>query len=219
MAGDVAKAWASLDIADLGGSLPNFRLLVAAIVRRYGLAAGTLAVRFYQDRRRAAGVTSAFTPRPAPLPPLQQVAATVDWVTRSLWSATPDTTSAQTALDVSTSRLVLDVGRQTVTDNAARDRHARGWARVTEPGACAFCLMLATRGVVYKEQTADFRSHNNCECHAEPVFGVYEPAARIREAQAVYKSSTAGLRGADALKAFRRAVEAHPDLSPRGAGQ
>jgi Flp pilus assembly protein TadG len=219
MASDLTAAWAALDVAELGRSLPNFRLLVAAIVRRYGLASATLAARFYRQQRVEAGVTAPFTVRPAPLPPLVQVAKTVDWATVPLWSKTPDVTAARSNLTVSTERLVLDVGRQTITDNTVRDRHAKGWARVTEPAACAFCLMLATRGAVYKQQTADFRTHTNCRCHAEPVFTAYEPSARIREAQALYKQSTAGLSGAAALKAFRQAVETHPDLSPRGAGQ
>jgi hypothetical protein len=219
MAGDLTAAWASLDVANLRKSLPNFQLAVGAIVRRYGLAAGAMAVRFYRDQRVAAGVVGPFTPRPAPLPPLEQVAKTVDWATQPLWAASPDVTAAQSNVVAVSERLVLDVGRQTVTDNAARDRHAKGWARITEPGACAFCLMLATRGAVYKQHSADFLTHTNCRCHAEPVFTAYEPPARIREAQAVYRRSTAGLRGSAALRAFRQAVDAHPDLSPRGVGQ
>lgn len=219
MGRDLTAAWATLDVNDLRQSLPDFQLMVAAIVRRYSLAAGTLASRFYTTQRGAAGITAPFTPRPAPPPPPGQVAQTVDWATQSLWSATPDVKAAETNLVTSTERLVLDIGRQTITENVGRDRRARGWARVTEPGACAFCLMLATRGAVYKEQTADFRTHTNCRCHAEPVFGVYEPPARVRAAQALYKQSTAGLSGAGRLAAFRRAVAEHPDLSPRVAGQ
>lgn len=212
MGTDLSTAFAALEVDNLAQSLPSFRLAVAAIVRRYGQAAGTLAVRFYDQQRRAAGITASFSPRPAMLPPLAQVAKTVDWATQPLWSATPDESLAQANVVASAERLVLDVGRQTVTDNAVRDRHARGWARVTEPRACSFCLMLATRGVVYKESTADFLSHTNCMCHAEPVFSAYEPPARIREAQALYKQSTAGLSGSAARQAFRKAVEAHPNL-------
>jgi hypothetical protein len=212
MASDISAAWATLDVANLRESLPVFQQLTAAIVRRYGLAAATLAVQFYRSQRIAAGVTNPFTVRPASPPPVEQVAQTVDWATQPLWSAAPDTPAAQSNVIAGTERLVLDVGRQTVTDNAARDRHAKGWARITEPGACAFCLMLATRGPAYGKHSADFLSHSSCRCHAEPVFTAYEPPARIREAQALYKRSTAGLRGAAALKAFRKAVEAHPDL-------
>lgn len=213
MAGDMTTAFAGLDIQNLSQSLPDLQLTVAGIIRRYGAAAGTLATRFYSQQRAAAGVTAPFRPRPAPLPPLEQIGKTVDWATQPLWSAAPDVQSAEANLVTASERLVLDVGRQTVTDNVQRDRKARAWARITEPGACAFCLMLATRGAVYKSQTADFRTHNNCRCHAEPVFGIYEPSAGIRAAQALYKQSTAGLRGSAKLRAFRQAVEQHPDLS------
>lgn len=213
MAADLTGAWAGLDIADLRRSLPTLQLAVAGIVRRYGSASAALSARFYRAQRQAAGITAPFTPRPAPLPPLPQIAKTVDWATQPLWSTSPDVATARSNLVASSERLVLDVGRQTITDNVARDRHARAWARITEPGACAFCLMLATRGAVYKSETAEFRTHTNCRCHAEPVFGAYEPSARIRQAQALYKESTAGLRGKAVLRAFRQAVEQHPDLS------
>lgn len=45
------------------------------------------------------------------------------------------------------------VAREAVAVTAARDPRFVGWARVAEPGACAFCRMLATRGAVYTEET------------------------------------------------------------------
>lgn len=44
------------------------------------------------------------------------------------------------------------------------------WRRVPEPGACPFCLMLATRGAVYKsDRTAGNgnKYHRHCHCRAE----------------------------------------------------
>lgn len=45
----------------------------------------------------------------------------------------------------------------------------KGWARIPEPGACAFCRMLASRGAVYKRNTGNFHSHNRCRCTARAV--------------------------------------------------
>lgn len=204
---DLERAWNGLDVSSLRQSLPEFTLTVAALVRRYGSASATLAVRQYLADRLAAGVRGPFSPRPAPLPPLPQVGATVSWATQPLWSATPDVAAAQQRLQGAADMLVMDVGRQTVVDNVQRDRHAKGWARIPEPGACYFCLALATRGAVYKESTADFRSHDHCRCHAEPVFNAYEPSAAIRDAQRIYRESTAGVSGAEKLRAFRKAIE------------
>jgi hypothetical protein len=82
-----------------------------------------------------------------------------------LWSpdvlAQPVTEAGSTAvadakarLAAATERLVLDAGQQTIVQNVAADRKARGYARIPEPNACAFCLMLATRGAVYKTDRA-----------------------------------------------------------------
>lgn len=46
----------------------------------------------------------------------------------------------------------------------------KAWRRVPEAGACDFCLMLATRGAVYKSDRtagASKRYHRHCSCHAE----------------------------------------------------
>lgn len=63
-------------------------------------------------------------------------------------------------------RLVLQPGRETV--GGATLKAGTRFARVTEPGACAFCLMLAGRGAVYLEDTHGVgqKWHDNCRCLA-----------------------------------------------------
>lgn len=217
---ELARVWPTLEVDDLRVSLPRFKALVAALVRKYGQASTTLAVQAYQRQREAAGITAPFRPQPAPLPTVEQVAQTVDWATQPLWSAEPDVTLAQTQLQGATEALVLDVGRTTVIDNARRDRHAKGWARIPEPGACYFCALLAIRGAVYKDGSFDdanarflpnkdtpstVKTHDHCRCHAEPVFNAYEPSAQIREWQALYDDEVQG-RG-DLLKTWRQVFE------------
>ena len=80
---------------------------------------------------------------------------------------------------------------QRMTSNAYRETIRRsafaagnGFARVPEPGACAFCLMLASRGAVYysksealkagqarysKSSRMDKSYHDNCKCSAIEV--------------------------------------------------
>lgn len=204
---DLERALNTVDLSSLRQSLPNLTMLVAAIVRRYSLASATLAARTYQADRTAAGITAPFTITPAKPPPLPQIGQTVDWATQPLWSGRPDTQTALTNLDGATGRLVLDVGRRTIIDNTHRDRHAKGWARIPEPGCCYFCALLATRGAVYKEQPAGFKAHDHCKCHAEPVFTAYEPSAQIREWQALYRDKVQG--GSDLLKTWRQVFADH----------
>lgn len=182
------------------------------LVHTFGRASGTLAVQQYAAARAEAGITSRFTPTPAGTAPLEQVTRTLGWATTAPTKNSLPVTKEVTdrRLLVAAERMVLDVGRQTIIDNTNRDRKAHSWARVTEPAPCAFCALLATRGAVYRsEQSADFKSHDHCRCHAEPIFTAYEPPARVREWQALYAQATAGTRGAASLTAFRKAFDQH----------
>lgn len=63
-------------------------------------------------------------------------------------------------------RHVADGGRKTVI-TASRLNGLR-WRRVLSGSEnCDFCRMLAGRGYVYSGETANFQSHNGCDCSAE----------------------------------------------------
>lgn len=84
-------------------------------------------------------------------------------------------TMALKKLQGTLNRLVLSPARDTVF-RATQDA-GTGFARVPEPGACPFCLMLASRGAVYTRKSAlqakgmrAFHDHCRCvaiECHYE----------------------------------------------------
>lgn len=212
----LTQAITRIDIADVSGSMPEFFALVKALVHRYGQASATLAARYYITRRTAAGLPPIHV-KPASLPPLPQVDATLGWATTPL-RETGDLATTESNVKGAVDRLVLDVGRRTLTDAVQSDRKARGWARLTKPDACSFCRLMATRGAVYKtEETAgrgkpfigegEFKFHDHCACGIEPVFGVYEMTAQARSDLALYKDAAKGLSGKAARNAFRQAVE------------
>ncbi|MCQ9343548.1 VG15 protein [Corynebacterium kozikiae] len=67
-------------------------------------------------------------------------------------------------------RLVAEPARKTV--GLATLKAGTRYARVPEPGACSFCLMLGSRGAVYSSKTAlgtMGRYHDNCRCLAIEV--------------------------------------------------
>lgn len=176
-------------------------LAVAALIRRHAQAASALALRDYQRQRAAAGVTQPFRPRPY-LPTMQQLGSTTDWTLGTLYGPGGNPQQAQENLVTGSERLILDAYRETVAKNAEQDRAARGWAREAEPGCCWFCAMLTTRGAIYlTEDSAGrqanerfkgdglFKFHNNCRCTAVPVFNVYEPTARTREWQQLWRQT------------------------------
>jgi hypothetical protein len=225
---DIERALNTLDVSSLRKSLPRFKTVIAGVVHRYGAASATLAARAYVTQRRASGVRTPFTAKPAPLPGLEQIGSTVDWATEPLWSVQPDLAATITRLEGSLDTLVLNIGRDTITANTERDRHARGWARIPEPGCCYFCALLAVRGAVYKDGSfddanarflphldtpSDVKTHDHCRCHVEPVFTAYEPSAQIREWQALYRDRVQG--GADLLRTWRRVFDQH-NSNPSG---
>lgn len=68
-----------------------------------------------------------------------------------------------------TNRLVLQPARETV--GMASEEAGTLFARLPEPGACPWCMMIASRGNVYRNQRAaagkDY--HDNCRCMAIEV--------------------------------------------------
>lgn len=80
--------------------------------------------------------------------------------------------TALTNVNGAATRHALNGGRETVLASVKADNGATGWQRViVSPRPCAFCVMYAARGPVYKSaSTAGFRAHDHDRCIAEPVF-------------------------------------------------
>jgi hypothetical protein len=207
----IREAWPLLDVHNLRGTMPQFLATVRAIVARYGSASAAGALDYYRRERAAAGVVGrAPSLRIAPTPADSVIEEAIGWATSDLYGPVTDESvaSAQAKVEEAVSKLVLDQGRDTIIGATNTDKAAKGWVRVTEQGACSFCIMLALRGATYKSQrSADFPAHDNCRCHVEPIFTEYEPSHRMRELQRVWAESTRGRGGHDARVAFRQAVE------------
>lgn len=69
---------------------------------------------------------------------------------------------------------IVNAANLTVTDSANQDPQARGWMRKTRPGACNFCIMVASRGGVFTKASSTFACHENCYCTAVPAWGGQE---------------------------------------------
>lgn len=203
-----------LDVNDFDKTLDPFTRALYALIFKYGQASSSLATNYYKQARVASGVLGRITVIPADPAPPAQVKQAVSWATNTLRVSEPDLDAFSTQIQGLSSKMVMDAGRTTVIDAVHRDTKAKGWARIPEPtasksGTCAFCALLATRGLVYKsEKSADFRAHDHCECHAEPVFNAYEPSAQVRQWQALYASSTRAVTGKAKRNAFRQALAA-----------
>jgi hypothetical protein len=166
----------------------SFAQLVTAtttLVRAYHPISAGVAASYFTAFRAADGVGGTAAPVIASAPADGMIATSLyvtgEKATRKAIDAGRAPEDATQAAFVRTSgavtRHILNGGRDTILESVQRDVQALGWARITDGNPCAFCLVLASRGVVYKtEQTADFQAHDHCGCAAEPFYEGSKPA-------------------------------------------
>ncbi|MFE0974291.1 hypothetical protein ACFW5U_35505 [Streptomyces rochei] len=208
-------------------SVPDWLAAMNAVVAQYARTSTALAAEFYDAQREAAGVPGPFTVPVADPPPEEQTTASLRWATKDLWPREPEEATpaqlepmdvrlaqAQKKAEQVAQKLVADTGRGTVREAVRQDRQAVAWARAAALGACYFCKVLATRGAVYEQDTADFRAHDGCHCGVVPVFRGqrFELSPHAREWERIYREYAQGHPG-DQLRLFRRALAEH-DSNP-----
>lgn len=128
---------------------------------------------------------------------------------------------AFTAVAGAASRHVLNGSRKMIIATAIKDQMAVRYSRVTDDDPCAFCAMLAGRGPDYFSRATAHRTtsrskrgagekyHDDCACTVEVSFDrISDWPARNREFEQIWKDSTGGYSGKNAINAFRRAYEA-----------
>ncbi len=166
---EVRKAWPLLDLERLDATFPIWARQVAGLVAGQRSVSALLATRYLRELGVA---TKLVGPVPAavllsslqvtgPISVKQGMTAGKGIVLAGL-----DALSASSAAAV---RHVLEGGNELVRASAVADPNVRGWQRVASLNACTFCSMLADRGGVYTEESADFECHDGCNCSVEPV--------------------------------------------------
>lgn len=118
----------------------------------------------------------------------------------------------------STLRHAQSGARQTLIRGAEADAVALGYVRVTKATPCFFCAMLASRGLVFAEDSFDLsdprftgegtvKVHDSCGCTMKPVYTRNDDP--FLDAAAVYTDlwSEWGAGGGDAALRFRRGYE------------
>lgn len=147
---------------------------VPQLVAKYGDVASSAAMEWYRN-------VSGHGYEPVMADPVDpdKVDASVRWAMGAAYDDQEDGESTDSGLAGAQSRLgevvdrnVRQAGRDTLVSNANRDRRAKGWAIVPSGTACAYCVMLASRGATYtSEDTAEASVHAHCSCEVVPDFG------------------------------------------------
>jgi len=222
--------FAALDPWNMRDSQPEVAAGLRELTRRFGSQSAYAARLWYEQARADAGLTNPYR-LPIVDPPSQaDIDRTFRALTADLW--VPDgadrelveviKTETADALSDALSDLVLGTGREQTVEAIDRDRSPRiRYARVAEPDACAFCMMLATRGAVYRSsETAGDRIdryHPNCRCDVVAVFGRWDEPDEVRRARELYERVTQNVGGRGKARAFRRAWERpHIERNDRG---
>lgn len=174
---DLASYLASLDLSNPQLARSRLMRFTPDLVQTYGESAAAMAADWYEQVRVANGLPRHFQ---ALMPDggsygaqsgywSKQRAATVGTVQRAAGHLFDgDSQSFLTAVSSKAGKYALGGARETIRRSTFADPEAVGWRREVSPGACEFCEMLADRGAVYKDDTADFAAHGNCNCVAVP---------------------------------------------------
>lgn len=179
---ELSPVW-RLPVADIGQALFD---VVPGVVQKWNLTAASVAADWYDLLRESEDVAGRFT---AAIPDLgdQGAQALAGWGVQALKApptaapveqpqpVKPDQLSplesAQSRVEGGLQKRLVNAANLTVTESSNADPQARGYMRRTRPGACRFCVMVASRGAVYTKSTATFACHEHCYCEAVPAWG------------------------------------------------
>lgn len=160
--------------------------LAKTLVAEYGSAAATFAADWYADVRLAAGITDRYVVTEFTQDFTESIDRTVRRAAGDLFGPAPDVAAFVETVALKASQYAMDGARNTIVQNTYRDPRAGGWQRVPYGPTCDFCLMLVSRGAVYKKSTAFFRAHPHCDCGAVPSWDLNAP----QPSSVAYEAST-----------------------------
>lgn len=163
------------------GDEETFRLLVSAtipLVKGHRGRSGALAAGYFERFRAAEKVGGTAAGRTAAAADTKAIRTSLyvtglNGMKRGVEAGFSPQAARQSALVQVTgaiTRHVLSGARGAIVRSVADDRQAGGYFRVTGGSPCAFCALLATRGAVYSDETADFEAHDHCSCFGEPQY-------------------------------------------------
>lgn len=190
----VAKDVSALFAAH-GTDAKTTHLLLPEILDQHAQLSSQITAQWYDDLDPG----SKFRAKPYAEIPREQIAKTIDWAIYA-----PGEEPPATRLTTSSQRIVRNVGRQTVTRNAANE--GVRWARYAQPSACAYCRALSMRGsgrsdqkwLYHSDKSAIYRKsdgekyHDHCECEPIAVRGgeIWTPPEYTADWDAQYRAAT-----------------------------
>lgn len=215
-----AAVWKLLDPRKLASSTPSWSVVMLEIIRAFRTTSADNALRTYNQLRPGYDWLE-------PTPWMDS-----DRIVRSLYVTGPGRTQqlindgmkpqdahkqAFQLVARSATSAVANSGRELTESAIHHDELALGFARIPSANACAFCLLLASRGAVYSKSTvltttgrskkrgAGKSFHEGCNCSMFPVFSRdQELPDRIAQANDLYVKASKEASGTKEILAEMR---------------
>ena len=140
------------------------------LVRAYGKVAADVARQYYQESRDAhfEGDDDATEYTAQAAPPVQE-----RWAAEDVRKAAQDGLGYLPKVAV---RRVMQRADQTLAYNVRHDTARGRWAIVPHPGACGWCIMVASNGWAYSERSVNAQRHDGCKCSVAVDFDRDNPS-------------------------------------------
>lgn len=166
---DLAAWWTTvehLSPSEIKASAAEFLPLLA---HTYGEVSATAAANFYDEARASSVARGRFSSMLGDNTAAAYAARNVSFATDPLFAG--DAAGALGRMSVVADKAALQVGRDTVMFNNRRDPSSPRFARVPVGKTCAWCLMLASRGAVYRsaDSAGDAGQYHGGHCDCQPV--------------------------------------------------
>ena len=202
---------------------PWTRAMTATINQGRGLASRA-AMSYYMQFRQAEGATGLFVPIAAE--PLDEIVVAENLAKAIIPDGSKEAAysravqqlrdqRAEAAALAETESMVAGASAESILASTESDPQATTFARVASSNACAFCLMLESRGPVYQSiDSASFLPHLLCGCSPEPVMDTGE----YRNDKAAESRDLYARAGGD-IDAMRRELSAAADNTALNAAR
>jgi hypothetical protein len=166
---DLAAWWTEVEHLAPSEIKEQARTFLPLLSRTYGEVSAVAAADFYEEARASSVARGRFAAALAESSAPLTIRRRLNWMTDPLFDG--DAASAFSRMSVTVDEAALQDGRNTVMMNAERDRARTRFARVPVGKTCAWCLMLASRGAVYRSAASAgaARQYHGGDCDCQPV--------------------------------------------------
>lgn len=169
---DFLQAWDGAALLDEDTATGLLKDVASSIVARESEAVGLAAAEFYDELRALELAEDGFAAEPvsADFERVQEAA-------ENLLTRYAESEEARrlvfNALKNAISGWIANAERETIAENAKRDNKKALYAFVPSSSPCAFCAVMASRGLMNNRKAKEYgraRMHDNCSCLAVPAW-------------------------------------------------